>query len=256
MNESIHNILMLPLLFLGGVRGGQITQVFCLHLKIFHFAHRGIHPFSCYPIMQAMRQAVIFAAEHKEQSMPEIGITVNNTGSAVVFERVFKEYFKNLHAYACSILKDSDEAEEMVQNVFYKLWEKKEKIGELQSIPAYLYRSVYNECMNFVKHEKVKQSYEAHAVHHGSVTGQAADTAETKELERRISDAMNDLPEQCRTIFQMSRFEELKYREIADKLELSVKTIENQMGKALKIMRTKLADYINVLWLLLITLLN
>lgn len=181
-------------------------------------------------------------------------ITISDTDTATVFERVFKENFKNLHAYACSILKDQDDAEEMVQNVFYKLWEKKEKIDELQSVQAYLYRSVYNECMNFVKHEKVKAAYEAHAVHHGDMAGGMTDNKGVKELERRLAEAMNDLPEQCRTIFQMSRFEELKYREIADRMGLSVKTIENQMGKALKIMRTKLADYLTVVGLLFITL--
>lgn len=206
--------------------------------------------------MQALQQAVIFAAKSVPTGMDNGHITISGADTTVVFERVFKEHFKNLHAYACSILKDSDDAEEMVQNVFYKLWEKKEKISELQSVPAYLYRSVYNECMNFVKHEKVKTAYEAHAVHHGDIASDAQDTARAKELERRLSEAMNSLPEQCRTIFQMSRFEEMKYREIADKLGLSVKTIENQMGKALKIMRTQLADYISVVWLLLITLLK
>ncbi|MCB9044528.1 MAG: RNA polymerase sigma-70 factor [Chitinophagales bacterium] len=188
--------------------------------------------------------------------MPDIGITIHNTDTTAVFEQVFKEHFKNLHAYACSILKDSDDAEEMVQNVFYKLWEKKDKIGELQSVPAYLYRSVHNECMNFVKHEKVKMAYEAHAVHHGNIASRPEDNADTKQLEKRIGEALADLPEQCRTIFQMSRFEELKYREIADKMGLSVKTVENQMGKALKILRTKLADYISVIGLFLITLVN
>ena len=206
--------------------------------------------------MYAMREAVIFAVKSVPKHMPDIGITIHNTDATAVFERVFKDNFKNLHAYACSILKDSDDAEEMVQNVFYKLWEKKEKIDELQSVAAYLYRSVYNECMNFVKHEKVKTAYEAHAVHHGNIASRPVDNADTKQLEARIAEAMSTLPEQCRTIFQMSRFEELKYREIADKMGLSVKTVENQMGKALKIMRTKLADYISVLWLFLITLIN
>lgn len=206
--------------------------------------------------MYATREAVIFAVKSVPNHMPDIGITVHNTDTTAVFETVFKDNFKNLHAYACSILKDSDDAEEMVQNVFYKLWEKKEKIDELQSVPAYLYRSVYNECMNFVKHEKVKTAYEAHAVHHGNIASRPVDNADTKQLEARIAEAMSSLPEQCRTIFQMSRYEELKYREIADKMGLSVKTIENQMGKALKILRTKLADYISVLWLFLITLIN
>ncbi|MBZ0100252.1 MAG: sigma-70 family RNA polymerase sigma factor, partial [Taibaiella sp.] len=127
--------------------------------------------------------------------MPEIGIIITGKDINQVFEQVFKEHFKNLHAYACSILKDEDEAEEMVQNVFYKLWEKKEKISELQSVPAYLYRAVHNECMNYVKHEKVTMAYEAHAVHHGSIAGQATDTATARELEQRIGDALAALPE-------------------------------------------------------------
>jgi RNA polymerase sigma-70 factor (ECF subfamily) len=74
---------------------------------------------------------------------------------------------------------------------------------------------------------------------------------QVKELESKIRSALNDLPEQCRTIFQLSRFEELRYREIADRLGLSVKTVENQMGKALKIMRIKLADFLVLVWIIL-----
>lgn len=172
--------------------------------------------------------------------------------SSIVFEQVFKEHFKSLHAYACSILKDEDSAEEVVQNVFYKLWEKKERINTLDSIPAYLYRSVYNESLNMIKHNKVRSEYQAHAGYRTDHSDNTADQTNLKELEVRLTKAMNELPEQCRTIFQMSRFEELKYREIADKLNLSVKTIENQMGKALKLMRQKLSDYLIVLMIFLL----
>lgn len=205
--------------------------------------------------MQALQQAVIFAV--KESSLPTANhISIHRADTTVVFERVFREHFKNLHAYACSILRDEDEAEEAVQNVFYKLWEKKDKLGELQSVQAYLYRAVYNECMNYVKHEKVKMAHAGHVGRQQQETNDYAREGSVRILEQRIAEAMTHLPEQCRTIFQMSRFEELKYREIADRLGLSVKTVENQMGKALKILRTKLADYITVVWLLLITLLK
>ena len=79
----------------------------------------------------------------------------------------------------------------------------------------------------------------------------AAKSIQLKELENKLRSALNDLPEQCRTIFQLSRFEELRYREIADRLGLSVKTVENQMGKALKILRTKLADFLILIWIIL-----
>lgn len=183
------------------------------------------------------------------------GITIHNADSSVLFERTFKEHFKGLHAYACTILRDEDDAEEVVQNVFYKLWEKKERLKELDSVAAYLYRAVYNECMNDVRHQKVRKEHKQHVEHTGSHV-QEHDNAGRRELEEKLADALQALPEQCRTIFQLSRFEELKYREIADKLGLSVKTVENQMGKALKIMRVRLAEYLTVLWLMLITLLN
>jgi RNA polymerase sigma-70 factor (ECF subfamily) len=177
--------------------------------------------------------------------------------SEKVFEEVYKTFFKALHAYAHSILVDYEHAEEMVQQVFLKLWERKERIEINTSIQAYLYRSVYNESMNFLKHEKVKQAHVSFVKHTTTESSNSHHkNIDTKELEGKIRVALNKLPEQCRTVFQLSRFEELKYREIAERLQLSVKTVENQMGKALKIMRTELAAYLPTLWLVLICLFN
>ena len=163
-----------------------------------------------------------------------------------VFEEVFKTHFKALHSYAYTILKDDVIAEEMVQNVFFKMWEKKEQLDIQTSFKAYLYKAVYHESLNYLKHQKVKSVHQAYAMH--STDQHTGNLAEKKlmqgELQNKLRIAMNDLPEQCRTIFQLSRFEELKYREIADALGLSVKTVENQMGKALKILRSKLVEYL------------
>lgn len=179
------------------------------------------------------------------------GAQTISVDSTVIFEQTFRAHFKALHAYACTILKDEATAEEMVQNVFYKLWEKKEQIQVQQSISAYLYKSVYYECLNYLKHTKVKSAYQAHAAYHQSENDNAADTTSMRELEKKLGEALQDLPEQCRTIFQMSRFEELKYREIAERLNISVKTVENQMGKALRILREKLADFLPLILLFL-----
>lgn len=162
-----------------------------------------------------------------------------------VFEQVFKTYFKNLHAYACTILKDEDEAEEMVQQVFFKLWERAENLSFTGSIAAYLYRAVHNESMNYLRHQKVKSTHQLQVAYSSrnqseNVSGKMI----SKELEKQFQSALAELPEQCRTIFQLSRFEEMKYREIAEKLSISIKTVENQMGKALKIMRAKLSEFI------------
>jgi RNA polymerase sigma-70 factor (ECF subfamily) len=169
------------------------------------------------------------------------------------FEQVFKTHYKNLHAYAFTILKDEDEAEEMVQQVFFKLWERSENLSFSGPIAAYLYRAVHNESLNFLKHQKVKAGHQLHVAHSmKNKTEYGQGKMMRKELENKFREALNELPEQCRTVFQLSRFEDMKYREIADKLDISVKTVENHMGKALKLLRAKLVDFLPLLLILLL----
>jgi len=174
-----------------------------------------------------------------------------------VFEQVFKSHFKSLHAYACTIMRDPAPAEEIVQNIFVKLWEKKEEISIRENVSGYLYRCVHNESLNYLRHQKVRLAYQSYAMrqHKESEQEAPAEKVVMSELEKRLELALRELPEQCRTIFQLSRFEDLRYREIADKLDLSVKTVENQMGKALKILRLKLVDFLLSV-ILFITLYN
>jgi len=172
------------------------------------------------------------------------------------FDRMYLEIFPALHRYAHTILSDSAVAEEMVHQVFLKILERKAPIALRTSTKAYLFRSVNNECLNYIKHQKVKQTYQSHA------TNEMENRPETpsaklsyKELELQLKQAINELPEQCRTIFQLSRFEELKYAQIADELGISVKTVEAQMSKALKRLRVELADYLPlIIWMLIIKL--
>jgi RNA polymerase sigma-70 factor (ECF subfamily) len=171
---------------------------------------------------------------------------------AVLFESVFKAHFKNLNAYALMIVKDQDVAEEMVQQVFFKLWEQQEETVGQESVATYLYRAVHNTCLNHLKHAKVREGYRAHVHHTGSDMGHNTDHAAVRELREKINEVLNELPEQCRTIFQMSRYEDMKYRSIAEKLGISVKTVENQLGKALRILRTRLTDYLPILMLLFV----
>ncbi len=183
-------------------------------------------------------------AEAKHYTSFEVG--------EAAFEELFKSHFKRLFAYAITILKNDTVAEEVVQNVFFKMWEKKGIVEIQTSVTAYLYRAVYNESLNYIKHQKVKASYQAHAATFGeSSDSHATSRVQLSELQQKLDIALKELPEQCRTIFQMSRFEELKYHEIATRLGISVKTVENQMGKALKLLRIKLADYLPFLLILL-----
>jgi len=173
-------------------------------------------------------------------------------GDKVAFEKVFRLYYQPLCNYAGPLLKDFDEAEEVVQNVFYTIWNKRETMEVHTSVKAYLYRAVHNDCLNKLKHRKVKQHYaEAYQYSASVAEGHGANSLLTKELGQKIEQAIESLPEQCGQVFKLSRFEQLKYSEIAEQMGLSVKTVENHMGRALKLLREKLKDYLPlVMWLL------
>jgi len=174
-------------------------------------------------------------------------------GNERVFETVFKKHYQALCNYACGILKDMDDAEEVVQSIFLKFWEQRAEIEINVSLKSYLYRAVHNTCLNRLKHLKIQETYRQYVGDYLENTHDSAtDILDKVELESRIGDALEKLPEQCRLIFKMSRFEELKYQEIADRLGLSIKTVENQIGKALKIMRTELADYLPIILLMML----
>jgi RNA polymerase sigma-70 factor (family 1) len=179
-------------------------------------------------------------------------ITGLHTGDEVVFETVFKDYYERLCNYANSMIYDMDEAEEMVQNTYLTLWEKRENIDIHTSVKSYLYKAVYNNCMNWMKHYKVRLEHSEDSKYQTeSFVDDPSQQLLSEELERQINIAINDMPNQCRTVFKLSRFENLTYSEIAEQLNLSVKTVENHMAKALKLLREKLKDYLPfLLWLI------
>ena len=189
--------------------------------------------------------------------IPEAKALVVIPVEEAAFEQLFKSHFKRLYAYAFTILKDETLAGEIVQNTFYKIWEKKGRVEIQTSVSAYLYRMVYNDSLNYLKHQRVKAAYHAYESWRSRhESDNATSKVQVSELQQKLDTALKELPEQCRTIFQMSRFEELKYQEIAVKLGISVKTVENQMGKALRILRIKLAEYLPVLIFILIETIN
>lgn len=175
------------------------------------------------------------------------------SGDEQVFEEIFRTYYERLCNYANTILNDMDEAEEMVQNAFLVVWEKHESLEIHTSLKSYLYRSVHNSCLNRVKHYKVRHIHGEAIKHQADILyDDASEDLVGMELELVINQAIDDLPQQCRIVFRMSRFENLSYAEIAEQLNISVKTVENHMVKALKTLREKLKDYLPVLiWLLM-----
>ena len=169
------------------------------------------------------------------------------------FERLFRDFFPPLMAFARKILGDEDDAREVVHQVFINLWEKRSELDLSSSLKSYLFTSVHNRSLNAIRDRKKFSSEEV-----PDVAGEWDVSAqiESMELEGKIREAIDSLPEKCREIFELNRFEGLKYAEIAGKLNISVKTVENQMSKALKILREQLGKYLTLLLYLLLNSLN
>lgn len=205
--------------------------------------NRGIFIFSC-----LILKVVKFTPEHKGVKLEFNQVEINKfkEGDVKTFELIFSSYYKALVNYANTILNDADEAEDIVQQVYIMLWEKRLVLEVHTSLRAFLYKSVYNACLNKIKQQKVRSEYAKVVQLNSNIEYQHEKLVE-KELQKKIDDAIDLLPEQCSKIFKMSRFEQLKYQEIADQLGLSIKTIENQMGKALKILREQLKEYLPLL---------
>lgn len=166
-------------------------------------------------------------------------------------EQYFFEYFEALHRYAYTLLNDGEEAKDVVQQIFMHLWEKKETLTITQSVRAYLYTTTHNHCLNRIKSRQTRQRH-----YHQFASGQEYATLDNEEqlsvraLKQEVLSAMNTLPDKCREVFYKSRFEEKTYPEIAKELDISVKTVEAHMGRALRTLRTMLSDS-TYFWLLI-----
>lgn len=182
-------------------------------------------------------------------------------GNQEVFRSVYEKFFGSLLVYAKEYVIDSNIAHEMVQDTFVKLWEKKETLDDNTFLQSFLYRITRNNCLNYLKHIKVEEKYNTFtrakkielALNNTALNNNSAEKILSEELEEHINNAIENLPPKCKEIFKLSRFEEKKYREIAEELNLSVKTVENQILKALKVLREKLSEFTTALLFLFST---
>ena len=159
------------------------------------------------------------------------------------FESLFRSSYVSLVRYAKTLIKDHDTAEEIVQDLFFRLWKDKEKINIESSLNGYLFRSVHNKCLHYIEHNKVVDRHAEEMLNRQPEKQESpADILQYKELQNRIARILEKLPERCGQIFYMSRFEGLKYTEIAEKLSVSIKTVESNMGRALKEFRKELTE--------------
>jgi len=159
------------------------------------------------------------------------------------FESLFRSSYTSLVKYANSFVKDQDSAEEIVQDLFFRLWQERKKLNIKSSLTGYLFRAVHNRCLHYIGHLKVveRHSMEMSAGNH-PVSPEADQALNLRELQDKIAAVLERLPERCGKIFCMNRFDGLKYSEIAEKLSVSVKTVEACMGKALKEFRKILSE--------------
>lgn len=174
-----------------------------------------------------------------------------------IVEQLFRKYYKILRAYAYRLSDDKDVAEDIVQDVYYDLWKKRDVLVMEDSIKFYLFRSIYTKSLNYLNSRGYtdRRSYEQSTegrIQQIYLFSQLADQESDliyKELQKEIYVAINALPEQCRKVFILSRKYDLKNREIAKRLGISVKTVEKHISKALSILRLSLKDITFILLL-------
>lgn len=164
-----------------------------------------------------------------------------------IFNKLFHDYYTNLSRFAFTYVKDEAVAEGLVQEVFVNLWQKQE-ITEISSVRSFLYISVRNRALNYLRDHKTRTLHENEfALERDRDSSCEANEYEHQQLEALVIDAIAELPEKCREIFELSRNENLTYQQIADQLNISAKTVENQISIAIKKLRIKLKDYMNFL---------
>ena len=162
-------------------------------------------------------------------------------GKSEAYEIIFKKYFRELYRYAYNLLRDATAAEEVTQEIFLYVWEKRKKIEVQTTLKTYLYSAIKNKCLNYIKLELSKQQVTTDVSEVVLLINEKEkDNDEKEKIKRYVTKAIDDLPIKCRQIFLLSRNAGLTYDEIAEELGLSKKTVENQMGIALKKLRESL----------------
>ncbi|SHE34544.1 RNA polymerase sigma-70 factor, ECF subfamily [Mariniphaga anaerophila] len=178
------------------------------------------------------------------------GLKLLSKNSKGAFKNIFLDYYKPLYHLGNYYLNDEEEAKEIVQEAFIKLWELRHELNPDSNLQNFLFTLVKNNCLNILKRRQILLK------HHGRIREKEIyyqyeslsrindDYLELTELKDKIETAIKNLPEHCRVVFELSRFEEMKNREIAEKLGITQKAVEARMTKALKILRNELKDYL------------
>ena len=172
-------------------------------------------------------------------------LTKIKEGDVKAYEELFRQYYFPLCWYSASITGRMEVAEEIVEELFYVLWKEREHLQIFQSVKSYLYRAIRNESIQYCEHQEVKERYNEFVL--SAEVSKASDPHELMEydeLQRLINRTLEKLPDRRLQIFKMHRLEGKKYVEIASQLSISVKTVEAEMTKALRMLRKEIENYI------------
>ncbi len=174
------------------------------------------------------------------------------SGDRGVYRELFDTYYTKLFLYAKSYVENEKEAEDIVQDLFFHLWEKRKDIVIFSSVSAYFFRAIHNRCIQYLRHKKVVQGYEERHLFkiketetlYKSSTDFSFSSVQIKEIQQILNKVYDDLPEKTREVFRLSREESKSHKDIALALDMSVKSVEYYITKALKNFRFALHDYL------------
>ncbi len=177
------------------------------------------------------------------ETMDSFLIEELKNGNSRAFDRIFSDNYLNLCRFANSIIHDEDTAQNIVQQVFVSLWENRKSLGHIERLVPYLTASVRNRCLNHLKKER--KNVEITAIPSGLQTDNSTEHfLNLSDFEEQLVIALNSLPGRCKMAFEYSRFDELTNKEIAQKMNISVKGVEALISRSLKILREALAPYL------------
>ena len=163
-------------------------------------------------------------------------------GNKNAFDLLFVQYYSRLCNYATSVIHNCDVAEDLVQDLFAEIWVTRKQLNIKTSFSSYLYRSVYHSCLDHLKHQKIREKHQNNSLL--QTPASFNDSLVFAELQEKMDSCIEQLPEQCKKIFKLSRFEKLKYRERAEKLQISENSVDTQIRRALNKLRDELKDYL------------
>ncbi len=173
-------------------------------------------------------------------------IKLKETDEEKFIEYLFHTYYASLCKSVNNIVRDTDAAEDIVQDVFIKVWRRKEHLDASRSIQSYLFRSCMNTALNYLEKHKKNTSMDEDSIYANAFSANTTqEDLDAREMHVKIQEALNALPPKCKMVFSMSRYEEMSYAEIATTLDISQKAVEKHMSKALRILREHLKTFTN-----------